>query len=129
MKGSWPKVIASVERRIVAYHSLPDIGIADRHSHDYLIRAGWRQEINPHFGHTKSMQDMRKDLDALLNQLEGKYLNEVFQFPPTAETMACWIMARLPAYFGFVEIECYEGYFVRVEADSMRSEWAEEYRK
>lgn len=127
MKGSWPKVIARVERRITAFHSLPQFDHADLHDHAYLIRAGWRHEINPEDGCTKSMQDMRKDLDKIVDHINGCYLNDLFGLPPTVETMACWIMARLPSYWQFVEIECYSGYFVRVDAESMRSEWTQAY--
>lgn len=74
------------------------------------------------------MQDMRQDFDEVLAPLRGAYLNEVFQFPPTAETMALWIMARLPAYWSFVRVECYDGFCVEVTATSMRSEWASQYR-
>lgn len=79
-------------------------------------------------GCTKSMQEMEKDLAELTAAIDGSYLNDLLPFPPTAEILACWIMARLPAYWQFVEIDCYDGYKVRVQADSMRSEWAEKFR-
>lgn len=127
MKGSWPKVTCSIERRITASHSLREMGNPDFHSHEYLLRAGYTHEINPRFGVTKSMSDMRPDLDELANMLDGKNLNEVLPFEPTAEIMACWIMANLPAYWDFVEIECYDGYKVRSEANGMRREWSAQF--
>lgn len=129
MKDSWPKVSASVEYSISCTHSLPSIGVSDPHSHSYIVRAGWSHEINPDMGCTKSLSDMEKDVRPLLDQLNGANLNDVFDFPPTAEIMACWIMARLPAYWQFVEIECYGNYRVRIQADAMRSEWADRFRQ
>lgn len=128
MKNSWPKVTCSVQQTVIASHSLPSIGFAPTHQHSYVIRAGWTHEINPSMGCTKSMQEMEKDLAELTAAIDGSYLNDLLPFPPTAEILACWIMARLPAYWQFVEIDCYDGYKVRVQADSMRSEWAEKFR-
>ena len=128
MKGAWPKVRCSVTAKFTAEHSLPELGVATRHSHDYAVIAGWTHEINPYSGCTKSLQDMRRDIDEIVLLLAGKYLNDVFKFPPTAETMACWIMARLPEYWDFVRVEAYEGYTAEVSANSMRSEWLEQYR-
>lgn len=128
MKGSWPKVTCSIERRITASHYLREMGNPEVHSHEYLLRAGYKHEINPRFGVTKSMDDMRPDLDELADMLDGKNLNEVLPSEPTAEIMACWIMANLPAYWMFVEIECYEGYMVRSDLKDMRSEWIEQLK-
>lgn len=127
MKDAWPKVTCSIERRIAASHSLPGLGVAHAHEHDYLIRAGWTHEINPSLGCTKAMQEMEHDIAEISGRLHSMYLNDLMPFPPTAEVLACWIMARLPAYWQFVEIECYGNYRVRVQADAMRSEWTERF--
>ncbi len=130
MNRSWPKVTCSVEQRITATHSLPrSIGSDQPHDHSYLIRAGWTHEVNPEKGVTKPMRDMRHDFDMVVALLNGAELNlAMTPFPPTAENMACWVMAKLPAYWMFVEIECYEGFRVRVEGTSMRREWTEAFR-
>lgn len=127
VKGSWPKITSSVERLITATHSLPDIGAAEPHEHKYLVRAGWTHEINPTRGCTKSMAEMEHDFFGVVSQLDGADLNVVLPFAPTAETMACWVMARLPAFWQFVEIECYGSYKVRITAGSMRQEWTKQY--
>lgn len=129
MKNSWPKLTCSVERKIYALHELPgSIGNFKQHGHDYLIRAGWTHEVNPMKGVTKPMQAWRAELDEILDLLDRRDLNMAMEpWTPTAENLACWIMARLPSYWQFVEIECYEGFRVRITADSMRSEWAAQF--
>lgn len=136
MKGSWPKVTCRVKRKIIATHALAELGNGDIHKHAYRIRAGWTHEINPTQGITKSMAEMRQDLDELADMLDGRFLNDVLPFRPTAEIMACWLMANLPAYWMFVEIKCYKGakkhgkrsaYKVRIDATGMRREWSEQF--
>ena len=129
MKNSWPKVTARISSAFSAWHSLPSIGVSDRHLHKWDVSIGYTLEINPHNGCTKPMQEMKRGLDELLSQLEGSYLNDLFRFPPTSETIACWIMARLPPYYDTVIVEAYDGYKVEIKADAMRSEWLEQYRK
>ncbi|CAB4121256.1 COG0720 6-pyruvoyl-tetrahydropterin synthase [uncultured Caudovirales phage] len=129
MKTTWPKVRISHTLKFYAEHSLPEIGVAERHGHEFTLTAGWLHEINPYHGCTKPMQDIRKDLAEVVVLLDSKYLNDVFRHPPTAETMACWIMARLPEYWDFVRIEAYDGFSAEVQAGVMRSEWLAEYRK
>jgi 6-pyruvoyl-tetrahydropterin synthase len=75
------------------------------------------------------MQEMRLDLELLIQQLDGAYLNDVFRYPPTAETIACWLMARLPSYWDHVKVECYDGYTVEVQANALRAAWADNYRE
>ena len=128
-RSGWPVVTCSVSADFSAVHSLPRIGVAELHGHAYAVRAGWTHEINPFFGHTKPMQEMRIDLDELVELVNGKNLNEVLApYPPTAETLACWLMANLPDYWQWVEVECYGGYRVRVEANHLRRAWANQYK-
>ena len=131
MKTSgFPIVEASVRTQFEASHSLPGLGVAEPHSHVWQVRAGWRHEINPHMGCTKPMQSMQQDLQALVKKLEGADLSKKFgTLPATSETIACWIMAHLPAYWMFVEIEAYSGYRVRVQADALRAAWAARYQQ
>lgn len=112
----WPRATVSVDRVFAAMHSLPDLGVEEPHAHEYRVRAGFTHEINPSAGCTMPMQTMVASLDIVLAPLRTcKLLNEVLQ-PPTAEVMAQWILQRLPPYWQFVEIECYEGFRVRVLA-------------
>lgn len=128
MKSSWPKIIASVTDTFTASHSLPDIGAVEPHHHIWTVTAGWINEINPYHGCTKPMQEMKKDLKEILGLMDGKHLNDLMKFPPTSETIACFVMGRLPAYWQFVRVEAYDGYMVECRADTMRSEWLEQYR-
>lgn len=129
MTSGFPIVTCSVSSKISATHSLPSIGFGDPHEHDYEIRAGWTLEINPYMGCTKSMQEMRRGLVEITDKIHGRNLNELFSpHPPTAETLACWVMARLPAYWDFVEVRCYGDFVVRVQANAMRGEWTKKYR-
>lgn len=129
MRKSWPRPECSIEQTITVTHSLPaEIGIEEPHSHDYTVRAGYDVEFNPERGCFRPMDEMASELSAVLSQLNGKHLNDVLPFLPTAEVMACWIMARLPTWWTFVEISCYGNYRVRMDANTMRSEWAARFR-
>jgi 6-pyruvoyl-tetrahydropterin synthase len=128
--SGWPIVEADVTIKFGATHSLPAIGVGEVHYHLWEVTAGWRHEINPHQGCTKPMQDMQKDLEALLAPLRDKNLSTVFSpWPATAETLACYVMAKLPAYWTYVQVCAYGNYRVRVEANTMRRLWTETYEK
>lgn len=128
--SGWPIVEADVTIKFGATHTLPMIGVKDIHWHLWEVTAGWRHEINPHHGCTKPMQEMHKELDALLAPLRDKNLSIMFApYPATAETLACYVMAKLPAYWTYVQVRAYDNYRVRVEANSMRRLWTENYEK
>lgn len=138
MKGAWPKVTASVRRVFRAEHSLPGIGVADRHSHRYIVIAGWKHEINPILnGCTKPLQDMEPDLDVCVNQLRGSYLNDVLPFHPTAEVMAWWILANIgrtelrdgSAMWKFVEVRAYHGFSAIADRADATQEILRMFRK
>lgn len=128
--SGWPIIEADITIKFGAVHSLPAIGVAELHWHLWEVTAGWKHEINPHNGCTKPMQSMRDDLAAIIRRLEDKNLTTVFApYPPTAETLACYVMAKLPPYWNHVEVRAYDGYRVRVEGNSMRRLWTEIYEK
>jgi len=128
--SGWPIIEAEITIKFGAVHSLPAIGVAELHWHLWEVSAGWRHEINPHMGHTKPMQEMHRDLDKIIDKLRDKNLSTMFDpYPATAETLACYIMAKLPAYWSFVEVRAYDCYRVRVEANAMRRLWTENYEK
>lgn len=123
MKTSWPRVECSIVRTFHAWHSLPLVGRAERHSHFYELEAGYCHEIRPDYGCTKSMQDMSKDVDDVLVRINDQYLNDVLPVTPTAEMLACWFLAQLPAYWDHVKIHTY-GYFnCRIERKYLTAEW------
>lgn len=131
MKTSgFPIVEAEITIKFGATHSLPDFGVGEVHYHLWTVSAGWRHEINPHHGCTKPMQEMYRELNSILVPLQDKNLSFVFMpYPATAETLACYIMAKLPAYWTFVEVQAYDNYRVRVEGNVMRKAWTEIYDK
>ena len=64
-------------------------------------------------------------MDGVINRLSGRYLNDVLPVPPTAEMMACWILAHLPSYWSFVVIHAYGGFECRVDRSGLTMEWIE----
>lgn len=131
MKTSgFPILEAETTIKFGATHSLPNLGVSEVHYHLWTVSAGWRHEINPHHGCTKPMQEMHKELNGILTPLQDQNLSLVFMpYPATAETLACYIMAKLPAYWTFVEVRAYDNYRVRVEGNVMRKAWTEIYEK
>lgn len=125
MKGAWPSVTVSLERKFWATHSLPGVGVAEKHAHEYLMRFGYRHEIQPRQGVTKALRDMGRDVDAVVKRLFGADLNKVLPLPPTAEVLALWALAHLPNYWDFVEVEAYGDFRARVDRQSMLSVWLE----
>lgn len=124
MKTSWPRVYAQISRKFRAAHSLPSVGVAEVHEHDYEVTCGWHHEINPQRGVTKRLQDMERDVDPIIAALLSQpTLNEVLPVPPTAEMLACWILAQLPPYWGFVEVRAYNGFACRIERGDMTQSW------
>ena len=126
MKGSWPRVSASLTLHFSATHSMPRIGGASSvpHVHDYEVRFGWTHEIQPRFGYTHELGEQRAKFTALLDQLREKYLNNLLPMQPSAEVIALWLLAHTePAYCDQVTVQAYDGYEVRADRELQRSEW------
>lgn len=128
MTAKWPVIKGSVTHHLTATHSLPSIGVAEKHGHVWIITAGWSHEINPGAGHTMTWQDADAELKGLVLQLQGKHLNDIFKQPPTAETIACWVGARLPAYWSFVKVASYGNFECELQLGSNRQELLKDYR-
>ena len=109
-----PKVEISITRFFEAEHSLPAVGVAQRHHHAYRVECGYSQEIRPELGCARPMQEATEEVDDVLSRLEGGNLNDVLPGPPTAEVMACWILAQLPDHWEWVSIRAYDGFMCRV---------------
>lgn len=128
MRGAWPKVSASWGGPVVATHSLPGVGNPEPHSHDFHIRIGFTHEINPRHGHSgfpiDKLEGMFRKLAALI---DGKDLNALLPFPPTAENLAVWLLVRCPGFIDYVEIRGYGEYIVSANRDGLRSEMAAGY--
>ena len=111
------KVEVSITRTFVAEHSLPFIGIAQVHRHSYTVECGFVTEIDPAMGCARPMSELTREIDAVLSRVEGKYLNDVLPAPPTAEVLACWILAQLPPSWAWVSIRAYDGFMCKVERE------------
>lgn len=110
-----PKVEVSITRTFVAEHSLPRVGVAQRHKHSFTIECGYAAETDAALGCTRPMQELANDIHAVLARLDGRYLNDVLPVPPTAEMVACWILAQLAPYWAWVSVRAYEGFTCKVE--------------
>lgn len=96
MKTSWPRVEARITRRFSAEHSLPQVGNPELHEHDYEVVFGYCHEINPSLGYAKnSLAELIVEVDAVVNRVAGKNLNDVLPVTPTAEWLACWMIANI----------------------------------
>jgi 6-pyruvoyl-tetrahydropterin synthase len=63
----------------------------------------------------------------VLARLDGKYLNDLVPAPPTAEVIACWILAQLGSHWAWVSIRAYDGFTCRVERRHLEP-WIEKLR-
>ena len=114
-----PMVEVSITRTVVAEHSLPIGGVAQRHRHSYTIECGYRAEIRPVLGCTRPMQELTSDVDAVLIRIDGKYLNDVLSGPPTAEVLAGWILEQLSSYWDWVSVRAYDGFMCKAERKNL----------
>lgn len=115
-----PKVEISITRTFEAEHSLPAVGVAQRHDHSYRVECGYAQAIRPELGCARPMQEAAEEVGAVLSRLQDRNLNDVLPGPPTAEVMACWILAQLPEHWEWVSIQAYEGFMCRVDREALR---------
>lgn len=126
MKGSWPKVTASVTLRFFATHCLPKIGgtSAIPHVHEYEVIFSWTHEIRPTYGYTHEIGEQRMRFMALVDRIRERTLNDVLPLQPSAEVIALWLLAQTePAYCDCVILRADDGYEARVDREGQRSEW------
>ena len=116
-----PPVEVSITRTFEAEHSLPGVGAAQRHKHAYRVECGYSRPIDPELGCARPLQDLSKEIAGVISRLEGHYLNDVLPGPPTAEVLACWILAQLPAQWEWVAIRAYDGFMCRVNRADLSS--------
>lgn len=116
-----PKIEISITRTFEAEHSLPDVGAAERHRHAYTVECGYSEEIRPELGCARPMQQIDAEISGVLSRVEGQYLNDILPGPPTAEVLACWILAQLPLHWEWVSIRAYDGFMCRVTRAAMTS--------
>ena len=122
-----PTIEVSITRAFEAEHTLPGVGVAKRHGHRYTVECGYTQEIGAALGCARPMQDAAKEVADVLARLDGKYLNDLMPAPPTAEVIACWILAQLGSHWEWVSIRSYDGFMCRVERRHL-APWIEALR-
>lgn len=122
-----PNIEVSITRTFEAEHSLPAVGAAERHSHTYCVEAGYAEEIRPELGCARPMQQIQEEISRVLSRVEGRYLNDILPGPPTAEVLACWILAQLPPHWQWVSIRAYDGFMCRVTRDQV-APWMSQLR-
>lgn len=131
MNTHWPRVEARVTRRFRATHSLPGLGNAAPHSHDYEVVFGYCQEINPTRGVSKcSLSELLAEVDATVALVDGKDLNAVLPVTPTAEWLACWLLVnvgcdanRRTYTWEFVIVRAYGCFETRAEMLRIPEKW------
>ena len=109
-----PRIEISITRRFEAEHSLPGVGAPQRHQHAYSMECGYLAKIDSKLGCARPMQDIEREVSDVLARVEGQYLNDVLPGPPTAEMLACWILAQLSPHWEWVVIRAYDGFMCRV---------------
>ena len=108
------RVEVSIRRTFVAEHSLPAIGVAEPHAHSYELTCGYTAEVEPGAGCARPLRELETEVEDVLARIKGADLNAVLPAPPTAEMLACWILAQLPAIWQWTSITAYGGYTCRV---------------
>ena len=122
-----PRVEVAITRTFDAEHSLPIVGIGRAHRHTFTVECGYSAAIDSDLGCARPMQELTRDIDAVLSRVEGKNLNDVLPAPPTAEMLACWILAHLSPYWEWVSIRAYDGFMCKVDRRHVLP-WIEELR-
>lgn len=110
-----PTLEISITRSFEAEHSLPGVGVPARHAHRYTVEAGYAHAIDAALGCARPMQDAEADLERVISRVEGRYLNDVLPGPPTAEVLACWMLAQMAPYWEWIAIRAYDGFRCRLE--------------
>jgi len=114
-----PKIEISITRTFEAEHSLPGLGVARPHTHAYSMECGYTQALRPDLGCARPMQEITAEVDDVLSRLACQNLNDALPGPPTAEVLACWILAQLPPHWEWVSIRAYEGFTCRVSREEL----------
>lgn len=113
------KVDVSITRTFVSEHSLPSVGVAERHEHSYELQCGYSAHVDPEVGCSRPLQALAHEVDAVVARLQGNCLNTVLPVPPTAEMLACWILAQLPSEWEWASIKAYDGYTCTVKRNGI----------
>ena len=108
------RVELSMIRRFVATHALPKIGFGEPHEHTFELKCGYSAQVDADAGCERPLQELEAELDSVISLIEHSDLNAVLPVQPTAEMLACWILARLPERWQWAAITAYGGYTCKV---------------
>ena len=115
------KIQTSIKRKFEADHSLPSVGLSERHHHAYELECGYTAEVDPAAGCAKPLHIFAAEVDLVVERLRGSYLNDLMPMPPTAEMLACWVLAQLPDHWAWVDVGAYGGYHCRVQRSDVEA--------
>jgi hypothetical protein len=105
----------AIKRTFMAEHSLPSIGVAVPHAHAFELSCGYSVDVEPGTGCNRPLQELEAEVGTVVSRIEGSNLNALLSVPPTAEMLACWILAQLPAVWQWASVTAYGGYTCRVK--------------
>lgn len=136
MKTSWPRVEVRVSRKFRAWHSLPHMGNPEPHRHNYETVFGFCHEINPTRGEANgSLAKLNAEIDLLMARVENRNLDELLPVTPTAEWLACWLLAnvgmdkqRTSYIWDFVVVRAYGCFEARIDRRYITAEWLDRLR-
>ena len=109
----------SLARTFTARHALPGIGFPEPHEHTYELRCGYVDTVSSDEGCTRPLQELEREVDAVVEGLQGNDLNAVLPVTPTAEMLVCWILAQLPERWEWASITAYGGYTCKLRRSDL----------
>lgn len=93
------KACVSKDFRFEAAHQLTLVPAGHQcarlHGHSYLVRVECCGEIDPSRGWVVDYADISAATMPLIESLDHRFLNDVFEFETTAELLAFWFFERL----------------------------------
>lgn len=90
-----------------AAHRLKDLlGDEEIHGHNYLVEVFIKEEKIERKGYQFDFREVEKYLESILP--EHKFLNEIFDFPPTCENIAKYLFYKVKERYPIVKIRLWE---------------------
>lgn len=114
-----PIFSGSYSHKIIIWHAQAWAGNPEQHSHDFTVHLHWQNEIVAEDGRAKSVYDIEREVKELCALVDDKNLNKILPFQPTAETLACWLLLRAPAFYNAIQIDCYDGYSIKLNRENI----------